>query len=166
MRVMPFVAASVLALSLTACSASTEREFNEEDTANLKTLLQDFVVAYNAKDPAKVATFFTGTAVVMPPNASSVRGVDPIEQYYVARFAEGASDLTLEPRDLSGSGTIAYVSGDYRLNMAPPGGTERRDRGKFLFVFRDLRGNWKLEYLMFSSDFPVTAPPATAPPAS
>lgn len=158
MRVLTFVAASLLALSLTACSSQTEREFNEQDVAGLKGLLQDFVEAYNAKDPAKVAGFFAGTAVVMPPNASSVRGVDPIQQYYVSRFAEGASDLTLEPRDLSGSGTIAYVSGDYRLNMAPPDRPERRDRGKFLFVFRDQRGSWKLEYLMFSSDFPPVVP--------
>ncbi|MDP1568618.1 MAG: DUF4440 domain-containing protein [Vicinamibacterales bacterium] len=158
MRTMNVVAASLLALSLTACSAPKEREFGQADLAALKTLLQEFVVTYNAADAAKVASFFAGTAVVMPPNASSVRGVEPIEQYYVGRFAEGASDLSLEPRDISGAGTIAYVSGDYRLNMAPPGGQERRDRGKFLFVFRDLRGSWKLEYLMFSSDFPPVVP--------
>lgn len=157
MRVLIFVAASALALSLTACKASDDREFGTSDVDALTTLLQDFVTTYNAKDAAGVAGFFTGTAVVMPPNASTVRGVDPIEQYYVARFDLGASDLSLEPRDISGSGTIAYVSGDYRLNMAPADGEERRDRGKFLFVFRDLRGKWRLEYLMFSSDFPATA---------
>jgi ketosteroid isomerase-like protein len=158
MRVLTFVTASALALSLTACKAPSEAEFDKSDMDALTTNLQEFVTTYNAKDAAGVARFFTGTAVVMPPNASSVRGVDPIEQYYVARFNEGASNLSLEPRDMSGSGTVAYVSGDYRLTMAPPDGPERRDRGKFLFVFRDLRGRWLLEYLMFSSDFPPVVP--------
>jgi ketosteroid isomerase-like protein len=161
MRVPTFVAASLLAVSLTACSAPQVREFGEPEVGALKGMLQEFVTTYNAKDATGVAGFFDSTAVVMPPNASTVRGVAPIEQYYVARFNEGASDLSLEPKDISGSGTLAYISGDYRLNMAPPEGPQRRDRGKFLFVLREVRGSWKLEYLMFSSDFPPVAPEAS-----
>ena len=37
--------------------------------------------------------------------------------------------------------------------MAPPGGESKRDRGKFLFILRNVSGKWQLEVLMFSSDF-------------
>lgn len=153
------MAAMVMAVALVACSAPDESEFGKTDVESIRKLFQEFITAYNAKDAAKVATFFAGEAVVMPPNTSSVRGGEAVQQYYVSRFAQGASALQLEPRDINGSGTLAYASGDYRLKMAPPGGPERPDRGKFLFIFRDFRGKWLLEYLMFSSDFaPAPAP--------
>jgi hypothetical protein len=77
----------------------------------------------------------------------------------VKRFNQGASDLSLEAVDVGGHGPLAYVSGDYRLNLAPPGAEVRRDRGKFLFILRHVRDRWMLEHLMFSSDF--AAPLAT-----
>ena len=89
----------------------------------------------------------------MPPNASAVRGTENVREYYVNRFAQGASGLVLEPQNITGVGTLAYATGDYRLTMAPPTGEPRRDRGKFLFVLRSTGGKWQLEVLMFSSDF-------------
>ena len=89
----------------------------------------------------------------MPPNASTVRGVVNVRSYYDKRFAQGASDLKLETGDIVGAASLAYATGDYWLNLAPPGGTAHRDRGKFMFVFRELNGKWSLERLMFSSDF-------------
>jgi ketosteroid isomerase-like protein len=154
------VAWLVMTVALAACSAApAEDQFGKADVDGIRKMFQEFVVAYNAKDAAKVATFFAGEAVVMPPNASSVRGAEAVQQYYVSRFEQGASALALEPRDIAGSGTLAYASGDYRLKMAPAGGPERPDRGKFLFILRDFRGKWLLEYLMFSSDF-APAPPS------
>jgi uncharacterized protein (TIGR02246 family) len=158
MRALSIVAASVMAVGVVACSRPAPDEFGKADVDNIRKLIQDFVPAYNAKDAAKVATFFSGGAVVMPPNAPTMRGVEAIEQYYVARFAQGATDLSLEPTDVAGHGPLAYVSGDYRLKMAPPGGPERPDRGKFLFILREAAGKWALEYLMFSSDFAPTPP--------
>src|SRR5207237_1291734 len=103
---------------------------------------------------AKVAALFSAAAVLMPPNAPTVRGTQSIQAYFVNRFDQGASDLRIEPKDIGGVGAIAYASGDYSLKMAPPGGPERPDRGKFLWVLRNYGGKWLLEYLMFSSDFP------------
>ena len=61
----------------------------------------------------------------------------------------------IAPKDISGSGALAYASGEYSLKLAPAGGPERRDRGKFLWVLRDFSGKWLLDYLIFSSDFPA-----------
>ena len=126
-------------------------------------MVQEFTRAYNAKDAPKVATLFAGGAVVMPPNASTLRGTEFIQAYFIGRFAQGASDLLIEPKDIAGSGALAYASGDFSLKMVPPaGGPERRDRGKFLWILRNFSGTWLLEYLIFSSDFPA-APPTSAP---
>lgn len=150
----------VTMLALAGCSAPPAREFGKEDVDGINQLITDFIAVYNAKDALKVSRLFAGAAVVMPPNASTVRGEENVREYYVNRFARGASDLSLEPQDIAGSGSLAHATGDYRLTMAPPGGPSRRDRGKFLFVLRKVKDRWFLEYLMFSSDF---APEGTPP---
>jgi hypothetical protein len=40
---------------------------------------------------------------------------------------------------------LNLVSGD--------GKTRRRDRGKFLWIFRESNNQWLIEYVIFSSDF-------------
>lgn len=155
MQVPLLVAASVMAVALAACSAPAQREFGKPDRDSITKLVQEFTAAYNAKDAAKVATLFTGGAGLMPPNASTLRGTESIQGYFVSRFDQGASDLQIEPKDIAGSGVLAYISGNYSLKLAPPGGPDRRDRGKLLWVLRDFNGRWLLEYLIFSSDFPA-----------
>jgi hypothetical protein len=79
---------------------------------------------------------------------------------YVGRFHEGATDLELDLKDISGVGTLAYASGDFRLNLSPHADDEaQRDRGKFVWIFRKLNNRWLIEYVIFSSDF---APRAAA----
>jgi uncharacterized protein (TIGR02246 family) len=148
-------------LTTAACSsAPVGPEFTKEDVESLRQLTQNFVAAYNAKDAAKTSAFFSGNAVVMPPNSSTTRGKEAVEQYYKIRFAEGATDLTINPTDISGEGRLAYASGDYSLNIVPPdGGPTTRDRGKFVWIFREFNAAWLLEYVIFSSDFPPPAPP-------
>lgn len=154
--------ASVLAATLAGCSAPTQPEFGQADRTKVTGLVQEFTTAYNAKDAAKVASLFTGGATLMPPNDSTLRGTDYIQRYFAGRFELGASDLVIEPTDIAGSGVLAYIAGSYALKLAPEGGAEQRDRGKFVWILRGFRGNWLLEYLIFSSDF-APVPPSRAP---
>ena len=143
----------VLALAGGGCSQTGPPEFGKADADNIKKMLQEYAAAYNAKDAQKVSQMFTGAAVVLPPNTSTVRGQANVHDFYVKRFNQGATDLSLEAVDVGGHGPLAFVSGDYRLNIAPPGGEARRDRGKFLFIARHVRDRWMLDHVMFSSDF-------------
>ena len=160
MRAHSLIAATVMIVALAACSAPAQREFGEAERASITKLVQEFASAYNAKDAAKVATLFSGGAGLMPPNASTLRGTESIQGYFSGRFDQGASDLVVEPKDIAGSGALAYTSGDYSLKLAPVGGREQRDRGKFLWILRDFSGKWLLEYVMFSSDFPPAPSPS------
>lgn len=144
-----------------SCSSAPAREFGKADIESINQMIQEFITTYNAKDAAKLVNHFTPGGVVLPPNASTVRGTENVREYYVRRFARGASDLKLEVRDVAGSGTLAFANGDYSLNMAPPDGAVRRDRGKFLFVLRMLNERWLLDQLMFSSDFAPEDAPGT-----
>jgi uncharacterized protein (TIGR02246 family) len=143
------------------CSGSSGPRFDKTDVDNINRLIEELRTAFNAKDPAKAAALYSTTGVVMPPNKPIMRGRQFVEQYYKDRFSEGASDLELTAVDVSGQGTLAYASGDYRLNLvAAEGKPSRRDRGKFLWIFRENNNQWMIEYVIFSSDFVTPAPGA------
>jgi ketosteroid isomerase-like protein len=144
---------SIAALTCAGCSRGAGPAFDRSDVERITKVIEELRVTFNAKDPAKAAALYSTTAAVMPPNRPLMRGRKFVEQYYVDRFAEGASDLELQPADISGQGTLAYASGDYRLKLVPQGGQTRLDRGKFLWVFREQNGQWLIEYVIFSSDF-------------
>lgn len=162
MRAPSIVIATVAALSLAACSSSSgPRPFGKPETDAINQLIGEFISVYNSKDAVKLSRIFTDGGAVMPPNASTVRNTENIREYYKRRFDLGASDLALEPQTIAGSGTLAFASGDYRLQMAPPGAPARRDRGKFIFILRHFNNKWALDHLMFSSDFGVEGPPSS-----
>jgi uncharacterized protein (TIGR02246 family) len=144
-----------------ACSGSSGPRFDRTDTDAINALIEELRTAFNAKDAAKAAALYSTTGVVMPPNKPIMRGRQFVAQYYKDRFAEGATDLEIMAVDVSGQGTLAYASGDFRLNLAPSDGKPaRRDRGKFLWIFRENNNRWLIEYVIFSSDFVTPAPGA------
>jgi uncharacterized protein (TIGR02246 family) len=150
--------AAVSVAGLSACSSAPARTFGQPEIDSINQLVAEFVATYNAKDATKVALLFTDGGAVLPPNASTVRGTENVRIHYQKRFDQGASDLSLEQQTIAGAGTLAFVSGDYRLVMAPPDGDAQRDRGKYIFVFREVNNRWRLDHLMFSSDFAPGGP--------
>ena len=64
----------VLALAGGGCSQAGPPEFGKADVDKINTMLQDFTVAYNAKDALKLSQMFAGAAVVMPPTRRRFAG--------------------------------------------------------------------------------------------
>ena len=141
------------------CSGNSGPTFDAADQDKIKAVIQQLTEAFNAKDAAKAAALYTPEAVVMPPNKTLSRGRNFVEQYYTARFGEGASELALQANEIKGQGTLAVAMGDYRLTLAPAQGPKRRDRGKFVWIFRELNNVWMIDGIIFSSDF-AELPPA------
>jgi ketosteroid isomerase-like protein len=153
----------VMTVGLGACAGSApSQEFGKPDVDQIKQMVQSFVAAYNAKDVAKIGTFFSANAALMPANQSTVRGVDSVMSYYEFRVKdEGARDLVIEPLTVEGHGPLGYVAGTFALNFQPPDGSPgRHDRGKVLWIVRKYSGQWKFECQIMSSDLPPTVPPA------
>jgi ketosteroid isomerase-like protein len=97
----------------------------------------------------------------MPPNRSTLRGVDMVRTHFESRLnEEGATDLAFGDLTLDGQGTLAYVFSTYDLKLKPSEGVEERYRGKNLWIARKLGGQWRFEVQMMSSDLPPAAPPA------
>ncbi len=148
---------------MTGCATSTAQEFSRADADTIREMVQSFSVAYNEHNASGVAALFSGSAVLMPPNSSTVRGSDSIQGFYDVRFTQGVSDFSVEVADLGGYGPLAFASGSYSVRLQLPDQPESKDRGKFLWIIRSYSGSWLIDYQIWSSDLPVQMPsePAT-----
>jgi ketosteroid isomerase-like protein len=160
-RLTPVLLALALCMGACASQAPTQ-EFGKADVDQIKQMVQDFVSAYNAKDAAKVASFFSANAAIMPANRSTLRGVELVKGFYEGRWKDdGAANLNVEPLNVDGHGPMGFVAGTFSLDLKGPDGTgTSHDRGKIVWIVHKYAGQWKFEWQIMSSDLPVAAPVA------
>lgn len=150
------VVAAALGLAGCASQAPTQ-EFGKQDVEQVRQMIQGFVAAYNAKDVDKIASYFSANAAIMPPNRSTLRGIDLVKGYYEGRLKdEGATDLQVEPLTIDGHGPIGFVAGTFSLDLKGPDGSKsQHDRGKVVWIIHKYAGQWKFEWQIMSSDLPA-----------
>lgn len=142
------LAASVC-LGASACGGKQEAEFGMPDQQAIRQTTSTLESSFNAKDVDKILTLYTENSVFMPPNKPLLRGRGLLKGFYEGLLNGGSKDLKITPADVAGHGPLAYESGSYSMmNGKVP------DRGKYLFVFRNMSGSWKIEYTSWSSDLP------------
>jgi uncharacterized protein (TIGR02246 family) len=124
--------------------------------AALRGLDEAFVRDANRKDAAAlVAGFYAEDAVLLPPNAPMLTGVDAIREFWQTVLDAGVADVTLETTRVGASGDLAYGIGRYTLTAPLAGGGRAEDGGKYLVVFRrQADGTWKAIADMFGSNRP------------
>jgi uncharacterized protein (TIGR02246 family) len=120
----------------------------------LNTLASQWAATYNAKDAAKLAGFYTEDAVYMPPNQPMAKGRAAIEAHFKQEFQQGFTNLKLTPVESAISGLQAYEAGT--ATITAPGG--RTENGKYVVVFKQVGGAWKIAYDVNNTDQP--APPS------
>ena len=133
--------------------------FSETDRAAIQKATEDAQARFNAKPPdfkAHAAAYYTADAVFMPPNMAEVKGSENIGSWMANYPSVRNTKFTIV--DLDGSGDIAYVHGNYEMDVTPPGATvAMHDKGKFLEIWhKQADGSWKVVRDIFNSDLPVT----------
>jgi ketosteroid isomerase-like protein len=151
MRTVIRTAALALALGVAACGGPAEPAFGRTDSDAIRKNTADLSAGINSKNVDEILKLYADNSVFMPPNAPLLRGREPLRSFYTDLVSK-VSDIKLEPIDIAGHGPIAYESGSYTMNVG-----NTRDRGKYLFVLRNMAGNWRIEYTSWSSDLPRPA---------
>ena len=149
-----FPATFLTLMCVAGCGRSGEPQFGVAETNVIRQRTSDFAAAFNAKDVDKIVTLYSPETVFMPPNSPTLRGKDSLGAFYKDLHAQGATELKLDSGTVGGHGPLAYESGTYSLNRRPPTGPHTRDRGKYMFIWRNTGGQWLIEYTIWSSDLP------------
>ena len=158
MRYAVTIATLALTAVVSACATGAKEEgFTRADQDAIRKNAEELAAAFNARQVDKVLGFYAENSVFMPPNAPLLRGRDPLKSFYTGMIEQGATDLRLEPDEVSGHGPIAYESGTYSVSYAKGAS---RDRGKYLLVLRNMGGTWLTEKTIWSSDLPPVSQPA------
>jgi len=152
MRYAVTIAALVLTVGVSACATGAKEEgFTRADQDAIKQKTADLAAAFNAQEIDKVVQHYADNSIFMPPNVPLLRGQEPLREFYTDMIAKGATNLSLEPTEVSGHGPIAYEAGSYSVSYKDG---VSRDRGKYLLVFRNTAGHWRVEKTIWSSDLP------------
>lgn len=141
-----------LAIVLTACSRRSEQALIFSSAAT-----QQWEAARANSDAEAIAKLYTEDAQVMPPNAPLVEGRSAIRAYYRNAFESATAPAKYDEREVIVFGDMTYRQGIYELAM-PDGRTEY---GKFMQLWKNVDGDWKLHRQMWSSS-EEAPPPATA----
>jgi uncharacterized protein (TIGR02246 family) len=128
----------------------------------IEQVLTDFVAAFNAKDAAKLASFYAEDAVLMPPGSPVVKGQPAIKSVFMAMVARGGVVKFNAPLAIDVTGDRAVAAGTYTVTVSvtssqTAGGNAPLMIGaKYLTVFSRVGNAWKIIYDMQNAD--ETAP--------
>lgn len=102
---------------------------------------QRFMEAFRKADPDAVAACYTPDAQLLPPNGDFVGGQPAIATFWRGLMEQGAAGVRLESVEVDPHDDTVIEVGRYAV-------TDREgaqlDRGKFLVVWRQQGGEWRI----------------------
>lgn len=146
-------------------AGATTEETAASDAASVRATIEEigdrFEQALLAEDAATIASFYAEDAVVLPPGSPRTEGQANIEAMFAAWFEqippmEGFT-LTSDDVQLSSSGELAYEVGTYTSRGTTPDGQAYDETGKYLAVWENTGGEWKMVADQWSEDAPKLA---------
>jgi len=141
-------------------SAEKEANMSSEPIAQADPLVEPhlrFIEAVKAADVPTIVTLYTDSAVLMPPNDSSLYGKKELQEWHEEYFADFRVVTFAETeRDVSMFDGWAVERWAYLVAIQPLHGGERiRDDGRFLAVWKREEGVWRIAEAMFNSIRPI-----------
>jgi uncharacterized protein (TIGR02246 family) len=113
---------------------------------------EEFMAAFNRGDAAGLAALYTENGQVLPPNSDFVTGKEAIQAFWQAVMGMGIKAAKLEIIEAEGHGDTAIEVSKYTLQ-----GDEGQvlDEGKYIVVWKQEEGQWKLHRDIFNSSMPA-----------
>ena len=165
-----FVATLLLSsLPLSACNkpaAQADANAAAANTAAVKNVEDEMLAAFQAKDAAKLTSYYASDAVLAIPGRT-VNGTAAITKANTDDLADPAFSLTFtnDRTDVAASGDLGYTNGTYNVSYTDPK-TKKvvRGAGTYVTVFRkQADGSWRAVADIATPGAPPAAP--AAPPA-
>lgn len=157
MRFRNCILFSALALSAWGCPGQPP-EAPQTDPAEVRRAIEhmneQFAQAFNGKDFAAVAGFYTEDAILMPPNAEMAQGREAIQKALQTQIGPMENvNLSLSTLEVEVVENTAYEAGVYQLTLTlPEGQGQVDDRGKYVVIWKQRPdGNWALHWDIWNS---------------
>jgi uncharacterized protein (TIGR02246 family) len=103
------------------------------------------MAAFKAGDAATIASHYSDTAKMLPPDATEIAGREAIQELWQGWLDDGLKDLSLKASEVEASGDLAYEIGSFSLQAPAENDTTMTAAGNYVVVWkRGADGNWRL----------------------
>ena len=114
---------------------------------------RNFMAHFGRQDAAGMASLYTASGCVMPANNEILSGTANVEAFWQGAFDSGLKEAVLETVELEEHGDTAIETGHYTLKAA---GGAVADHGKYIVVWKNDGGTWKLHKDIWNTSQPAT----------
>lgn len=111
--------------------------------------------AFNRADAPALLALYTDDATVMPPNQPMATGPDAVRAVMQAH-ASAELKVAIGAIETHGEGALAYQIGTWVVSNAEG---KQLDHGKYLQVWKQVDGAWKIHRDIWNSDTPLSDDP-------
>ena len=110
-----------------------------------------FTAAHVVGDLATIDSMFAPNAKSFPPGANAVSGLPALHAFTVEYLKAGVTEFREQTTDFYGNAEYVVDAGTYVVTYGPAHVTER---GKYLNVWTQVNGTWKIKANMWNTDAP------------
>ena len=108
-----------------------------------------FMQAFAQADAARLASLYTENAQLLPPGGEIAHGWEAIRAFWQAAMDSGITAARLEIAEVEEHGDTAIEVSRYTLLGA---GEQVLDQGKYIVIWKQERGQWKLHRDIFNTN--------------
>lgn len=116
---------------------------------------EKFMAAVSRGDGAGIAACYTSDAQVLPPNSPPITGTENIAAFFQGMLNIGVKAAKLESQQIEARGDLAIEVGQYTLTIQPEGLETMTDVGKYVVIWKNDNGTWKLHIDIFNTNAPA-----------
>ncbi|MFT5880927.1 MAG: hypothetical protein ACI86X_002066 [Moritella sp.] len=116
--------------------------------STLRSANDNFEAAFAQGDSARLANFYTDNAMLLPTESDFVKGKKAISEFWQGAMDMGVKGIKLEILEIEQHGDSAIDIGQYTLSGEDD---QILDKGKYLVVWKNEGGSWKLDRDMWNS---------------
>jgi uncharacterized protein (TIGR02246 family) len=111
-----------------------------------------FMATFKSGDAAGMAALYTEDEQVLPPNSDFVTGQQAIQAFWQALMDMGIKEAKLEIVEVERHGERVIEISKFKLLGE---GETVLDEGKYIVIWKQDQGRWKLHRDIFNSSMPV-----------
>ena len=119
--------------------------------SSIASTIERYAKAYNQGDAVALAGFYTEQAQLLLPGSDAIVGCSAIQSFWERRLSPGARSIALESLEVEVFQNTAVEVGAYSIH-GPEG--QLLDRGKYMVVWKQVGGGWKLHRDILNSSQP------------
>ena len=124
--------------------------------AAVQELAQRFIKALIAGDMPALLDCYDDDIVFEAPGLPMILGKAGVEKHYRMVFGLNVTACRQVPERIEERADCVIEAGSYVMNLSPPGAGPIEDRGKYLLVYRQTGGKWRMWFDMVHSDTSAT----------